>query len=77
MTCDVTTRLDVGVYCAFSGCGHECLKSEMPGHTARCEFKFKAGREASVGVPIPRAGAAEAAPSSAIQGPQHPLTRFL
>ena len=70
MTCDVTTRLDVGVYCAFSGCGHECLKSEMPGQTARCEFKFKAG---SAGLPIPsRATNDSEAPVSTMQGSPHP-----
>ena len=67
MSATVDNRLDVGVYCAFAGCGHECLKSEMPGHTARCEFKF-AGREASRGVPIPRA-----ALTSAVQGLHHPF----
>ena len=62
--------MDVGIYCAFSGCGHECPKSEMPGHTARCEFKFKA--KASAGLPIPGAANASAEPASAIQGLQHP-----
>ena len=67
-------RLDVSVYCAFPSCGHECLKSEMAGHTAQCEFKFTR-REASAGVPIPRGRTASmAAPSSALQGSHHPLT---
>jgi len=63
----IVDRLDVSVYCAFPSCGHECLKSEMAGHTAQCEFKFTR-REASAGVPIPRGRTASmAAPSSALQ----------